>query len=103
MRIRRSVTRIFGLAVIPAVSIAVVSYFGYNAYWGERGYVALTSVRTQLADAHTHLASVSDQRQRLEHRIALLKSGDPDLVEELARTKLMDGAPGQVAVPRDKQ
>jgi cell division protein FtsB len=40
---------------------------------------------------------------RLEHRISLLKSGDPDLIEELARTKLMDGAPGQVAVPRDKQ
>jgi hypothetical protein len=25
---------------------------------------------------------------------------DPDLVEELARGRLMDGAPNQVAVPR---
>jgi len=27
-------------------------------------------------------------------------SADPDLVEELARGQLMDGAPNQVAVPR---
>ena len=40
-------------------------------------------------------------RARLEHRIALMdKNADPDLVEELARTQLMDGAPNQVAVPR---
>ena len=26
---------------------------------------------------------------------------DPDLVEELARTRLMDGAPNQVAIPRN--
>ena len=41
-------------------------------------------------------------RARLEHRIALMEKdgADPDLVEELARTQLMDGAPNQVAVPR---
>ncbi|MBV9991181.1 MAG: hypothetical protein JOZ72_07790 [Alphaproteobacteria bacterium] len=39
---------------------------------------------------------------RLEHRIALMRPGavDPDLVEELARGELMDGAPNQIAVPR---
>jgi cell division protein FtsB len=103
MRIRRSVARIFGLAVLPALSVSVISYFGYYALYGERGYMALTSVETRLTDAHTKLAAVTDQRRRLEHRITLLKAGDPDLVEELARTKLMDGAPGQVAIPRDRQ
>ena len=103
MRIRRSVVSFFGLAILPALSVAVVSYFGYNAVWGERGYLALTSVETRLSEAHVKLAAVSDQRRRLEHRIDLLKAGDTDLVEELARTKLMDGAPGQVAIPRDKQ
>ena len=102
MRIRRSVTRFFGLAVLPAISAAVVSYFGYYAVWGERGYLALDTVQTQLADAHGQLDQVSDQNRRLDHRIELLKPGsaDPDMVEELARTQLMDGAPGQVAVPR---
>ncbi|MDE2183339.1 MAG: septum formation initiator family protein [Alphaproteobacteria bacterium] len=104
MRIRRSITRVFGMTILPAISAAVIAYFGYYALWGERGYVALHGAQTQLADARGELAGLTDQRERLEHRIALMKSGtpDPDLVEELARSKLMDGAPGQIAVPRDK-
>jgi cell division protein FtsB len=105
MRIRRSVTRIFSLSILPAVTIAVVSYFGYYAVWGERGYLALGDVHAKLAVAQVQADQLSDERGRLQHRITLLKSNtpDPDLVEELARTQLMDGAPGQLAVPRDKQ
>lgn len=103
MRIRRSVVRIVGLAFFPAISTAVISYFGYNAVWGERGYLALKHVETRLTAAQGKLVHVSDRRRRLEHRIKLLQAGDPDLVEELARTKLMDGAPGQVAIPRHGQ
>jgi len=105
MRIRRSVTRIFVLAILPAISVAVISYFGTYAVWGERGYLALDDTRARLADAQGQFDRINDQNRRLEHRIALLKAGsaDPDLVEELARTQLMDGGPGQVAVPRKPQ
>jgi cell division protein FtsB len=105
MRIRRSVVRFFGLAVFPAVSAAVIGYFGYNAVWGERGLEAMNRTRIQLAVANAQLSQLDDQRARLQHRIQLLDqpNPDPDLVEELARTQLMDGAQGQVAVPRDKQ
>ena len=98
-------SRFFSLAVLPAISVAVVSYFGYYAMWGERGYLALDNVQAQLIDARTRLVQLGDQNRRLEHRIELMKPGstDPDLVEELARTQLMDGAPGQVAVPRKPQ
>jgi hypothetical protein len=49
------------------------------------------------------LAQVTLQRDHLAHRIQLMEGGhaDPDLVEELARGQLMDGAPNQVAVPRN--
>jgi cell division protein FtsB len=102
MRVRRSVLRFLGWTVLPAVTVAVVSYFGTYAVYGERGYVALAATESRLTTANSRLAQLTDRRQRLEHRIMLLKAGDPDLVEELARIKLMDGAPGQVAVPRDK-
>ncbi len=104
MRIGRSVTRIFVLSILPAVATAVISYFGYYAVWGERGYLAFTDTQTKLTVAQAQLDRLTDQRDRLQHRIVLLKPGapDPDLVEELARTQLMDGAPGQLAVPRDK-
>jgi cell division protein FtsB len=89
--------------VLPAMTVAVVSYFSYYAAYGDRGYFALHAVRADLAKSNLQLAQLTERRTRLEHRISLLKSGDPDLIEELARTKLMDGAPGQVAVPRDHQ
>lgn len=102
MRIRRSVTRFFTILVVPAVTLAVVSYFGAYAIWGERGVLALEDTQAQLGMQQQQLAQVEDSRARLSHRIALMEQngGDPDLVEELARTQLMDGAPNQIAIPR---
>jgi cell division protein FtsB len=87
---------------LPALSIAVVGYFGSYAIWGERGLLVLGDTQARLGIQQEKLASVNSQRDHLAHRIQLMDEGhaDPDLVEELARTQLMDGAPGQVAVPR---
>jgi cell division protein FtsB len=100
MRIRRSVSRFFAVMVIPAITVAVVSYFGAYAVWGNRGVLALEDTQAQLGIRQQQLSELQANRQRLEHRIALMEKNDPDLVEELARTQLMDGAPNQVALPR---
>ncbi len=103
MRIKRSVTRFFTVLILPAISLAVVGYFGAYAIWGNRGVLALEDTQAQLGIRQQQLAEVQANRQRLEHRIALMTKNDPDLVEELARTQLMDGAPNQVAVPRSRR
>jgi cell division protein FtsB len=105
MRIRHSVTRFFGILVIPAIAAAFVAYFGYYTIFGTRGLLALSDVQAQLSVRQQEFASVHADRTRLEHRISLLQPGhvDPDLVEEIARGQLLGSAPGQVAVPRDKQ
>ena len=103
MRIKRSVTRIFTVLIVPAISLAVVGYFGTYAIWGNRGILALEDTQAELGIRQQQLAEVQANRQRLEHRIALMTRNDPDLVEELARTQLMDAAPNQVAVPRAKR
>ncbi len=101
MRIRHSVTRFFTTLIVPAVTLAVVSYFGAYAIWGNRGILVLEDTQAQLGIQQQHLAELQASRARLEHRIALMdKNADPDLVEELARVQLMDGAPNQVAIPR---
>lgn len=102
MRIRRSVTRFFSMSIVPAISFAVVAYFGYYAVWGERGLLALSDVQARLGVQKEQLAQAQDARARLEHRITLMRPGsaDADLIEELARSQLMLGAPNQVAVPR---
>ena len=103
MRIRRSVRNFFGALVLPAIALAVTAYFGDNLLYGPRGYVAYQDVEATLALHRHQLAEAQDTRRRLEHHISLMRPGsaDPDLVEELARTQLMDGAQGQVAIPRD--
>ncbi len=102
MRIKRSVTRFFSILVVPAITVAVVSYFGTYAVWGSRGLLVLEDTQAKLGIQQEQLAQLKDNRSRLEHRIALMEQngGDPDLVEELARGQLMDGAPNQVALPR---
>src|ERR1700749_1754373 len=102
MRIRRSVTRVFAAMVLPAICGAVSAYFGYYAIWGERGVLAFEDTEAQLGIRQEQLAQGRDQPARLEHRIQLMTPGefDPDMVEELSRTQLMNGAPNQVAVPR---
>lgn len=104
MRIRRSVTRFFGVLVVPAISLAVVGYFGGYAIWGNRGILALEDTQARLGIQQQQLSQLQDNRARLEHRIGLMeKNGaDPDLVEELARTELMTSAPNQVAVSRNR-
>ena len=100
MRIRRSVTRFFGISILPAISVAVVAYFGCYAIWGERGVIALSQIHARLDVQKEQLAQAQAARVRLERRIDLIRAGDPDVVEEYARSQLMIGAPGQVAVPR---
>jgi cell division protein FtsB len=105
MRIRHSVTRFFGILVIPAISAAAIFYFGYYAIWGTRGLVALADARARLSLQEERLAVLAQQRSRLEHRIKLLKNGaeDPDLVEELAREQMLGSTPGQIAIPRERK
>ncbi|HEY2835171.1 MAG TPA: septum formation initiator family protein [Rhizomicrobium sp.] len=102
MRIKRSVTRFFMALILPALTIAVVGYFGSYAIWGERGLLTLEDAEAHLGMQQEKLAQVTSEHDRLAHRIQLMEDGhaDPDLVEELARGRLMDGAPNQVAVPR---
>ena len=100
MRIKRSVSRFFGVMVVPAITLAVVGYFGFHTMWGNRGILVLEDTQAKLGIHQVQLAQLRDTRARLEHRIGLMNQSDPDLVEELARGQLMDGAPNQVALPR---
>ena len=64
MRIKSSVARFFTLMVLPAVTIAVVSYFGGYAVWGERGILALEDSQARLALQQQELAQLQQERVR---------------------------------------
>jgi cell division protein FtsB len=102
MRIRRSVSRFFIDLAFPAVLLTTASYFGNNMLRGERGLLALEDTDVKLGIARGALAQAQSQQERLSHRIQLMEGDQPDsdLVEELARGQLMDGAPHQVVMSR---
>ena len=95
-------TRTFVVLALPAVAISVVTYFGLFGTFGPNGILALEDTQARLELAKANLSQIDDQRQQLAWRVALMEKpgGDADLVEELARNVLMDGAPRQVAISR---
>jgi cell division protein FtsB len=102
MVVRRSIARVVGALILPAICAAAVAYFGYFTVWGERGLMALASARTQLASEQRQLDGLQIARDHLQRRIALLRAGDPDILQEVRRKQLLGAESGEVLVPRKR-
>jgi cell division protein FtsB len=100
MVMRRSVARVVGALIVPAICAAAVAYFGYFTIWGERGLMALASARTELTAEQQQLDTLQTARERLQRRIGLLRAGDPDILQEVRRKQLLGAETGEVLVPR---
>ena len=85
------------------MAFAVTGYFCAYAVLGTRGARALEDTGAALGVQQENLETLKARARLLQHRIDLMNRPDPDtdLVEELARGKLLDGAPRQVAIRRD--
>ncbi|MBV9571622.1 MAG: septum formation initiator family protein [Alphaproteobacteria bacterium] len=102
MAVRRSVARVVGALVVPAICAATIAYFSYFTVWGERGLMALAATQAQLSGEQQQYNAIKTTRERLEYRIALLRHGDPDMVQEVWRKRVLGGENGVVMVPRDR-
>jgi len=105
MQLRRRVGRNFSTIAVPAICFAICLYFGYSGIFGYRGLVAWSQTRTELAGAKSDLSDLRVKREALEHRISLLngRAIDADLLEEVARSVLLETRPDEVAIPREKR
>jgi cell division protein FtsB len=83
-----------GLYVLAA---AFIGYFGVNAYTGNHGIRAKQTLDQRITDLTQELDATRAERERWEHRVALLRFDriDPDMLDERAR-QLLD-----FADPRD--
>jgi cell division protein FtsB len=86
-----------GLYVLAALFIG---YFGINAYTGNHGIVAKQNLDQRIADLVRELDATKAERERWEHRVALLKADriDPDMLDERARQLLDFADPRDVTV-----
>jgi cell division protein FtsB len=103
MSVRRRIRRNFAAILIPVICCAVSLYFGYAGIFGNRGLMAWSETRTELTAAKSDLAAIRAKREALEHRISLLngRAIDADLLEEVARSVLLETRPDEVAIPRE--
>ena len=105
MKLRRRVSRCVHLLLLPAICCAISGYFGYSFLFGDRGLIAWRGTQDELTLARHDLTELRARREALQHRISLLDDDaiDPDLLDEVAHTVLLETRPGEVAVPREKR
>ncbi|MEQ1955552.1 septum formation initiator family protein [Mesorhizobium sp. CN2-181] len=79
-----------GRLIVPALSVAVLSYFGYHVYHGEFGINSKDQLRARATVLQAALDDVRGQRIALERKVRMLHDGtiDKDMLDEQARRAL---------------
>lgn len=100
MSLVREIRRRGRFVVGPTLGVLVIGYFVLNAFQGDRGILAWVQLHQNVVRAQAIQAKTSVERQRLEHRTALLKTDnlDPDLLDERARIMAGLGRPGELVI-----
>ncbi len=90
MSIPRDLRRRLRHILSPLLGALITVYFGYHALTGERSIVSYWRLTQEVDEARAKLAVMKGERERLEHRVALLRPGtiDPDMLDERARWAL---------------
>ena len=91
-------------ALLPAVALSVMGFFGMAAMTGPTGMLAYGDYKAQLTKREAAYARLDRERAVMKNRVELLnpKHADPDMVDELVRQKLNVVRPDEVIVPLKK-
>jgi cell division protein FtsB len=86
---------------VPALALIIVGTFAGHAIAGPNGILAWGGYHRALQQRQAELAQLQQQQAELKHRSQLLdpRHADPDLADELARSKLGLVRPDEVIVP----
>ena len=82
--------RRFGRLVVPAITVAFVSYFSYHSIHGSFGLEAGERFERLRVDRAAELKGLRDTRISLERQVELLSDGslERDMIDEMARYQL---------------
>ena len=91
-----------GALIVPAITAAFLSYFGFHAFHGEYGIYSKYRLQDRVAALEADLEKVQAERMRLEQRVRLLHDGtlEKDMLDEHARRALNVAAPDEIIVMR---
>ena len=82
---------------LPIVCALGLIYFAYHSVQGERGLLVWIERSAQVENARAEARALAAERERLERRVAMLRteSLDLDLLDEQARRLLNLGRPDE--------
>lgn len=82
--------RKFGRLVIPAITVAFVSYFSYHSVHGDLGLVATEKFERMRLERDAELSKLVKKREALERQVQLMSDGslEKDMLDEIARYQL---------------
>lgn len=88
-------------ALVPALVLTAMAFFGGYAVLGPNGILAYGDYKRQLEKRTRDYATLEKRRQVLKNRVALLDPdhANPDMVDEMVRKKLNVAHPDEVVVP----
>ncbi len=96
-----------GRLIVPALTAAVLSYFGYHVYHGEFGIDSKAHLRERAVVLQAELDQVKAERVALEGKVRMLRDGtiDKDMLDEQARRALNLSTADEVTItlPARKQ
>jgi len=76
--------------VMPVITIAFLTYFGYHSFVGDYGVLGRIRFERQAVQLQAELTDLRQRRKKLERKVVLLRpqSLDPDMIDERARVNL---------------
>jgi|SRR6218665_629224 cell division protein FtsB len=79
--------RKLGRFVMPLITVAFLTYFGYHSVHGDYGLKATEKFDRQRIERQARLDELTEKRQILEKEVALLSDGslERDMLDEKAR------------------
>jgi cell division protein FtsB len=92
--------RRLGRFVLPAMTVAFLSYFGYHCIHGGYGLRATEVFEQQRIARQQELSVLVAKREHLEKEVALLSDGslDKDMLDEKARYQLSYSRPDEIVI-----
>ena len=86
--------------ILSVLGACIVVYFIYHTIQGDRGWVSMVHLQSEVAEAQSTLDKLKDEHKRLDHREKRMRSGsiDPDLLEEEARKNLNYSKPNDIII-----
>lgn len=86
--------------IVMLVCMVLLGYFGWHGYYGPRSFDHRDALAAKAEALDMKATAIREERLALERKVSLMRpeSIDPDMLDELARSTLDFGKPGELVV-----